>query len=127
MNRRSLWLMTVLVVLAFSMFSVFAFQQYDGNHSPEVSISHLKVGYFGLTEGTNVSYPKNLSQNSEFRVSMEINGNVTSVYTTTPGFKIVKWSELNGFLVIHVSSPDFSYEGVLAMHVVGKVPFSLIY
>ena len=127
MNHSLSTFMVVIAAFVFVTSGLIVVHSYGNNQGADIYISHLKVGYFGLNEGTNISYPKNLTQNSEFKIVMNIRGNVTSVYATTPGFKTTGWSELNGILLIYAKTPDSPYRGIFAVHVVGNVPFSLIY
>ena len=92
-----------------------------------VNITALKVGYFGISKATNISYKSNLSTNSTFKILMDISGNITRVYFTTFGFGIFNWTYSGGVLTVIGETPSYNYTGIAALHIVGDVPFSLIY
>jgi len=93
----------------------------------EVIITRVAAGFFGIEPATCISYPHSAQVNSIFTIVFSIAGTVTRVYITTPVFTLAGWNQSGDTLSVEVHAPASSYTGLLAIHVVGSVPFSLIY
>lgn len=130
MRKSSLFLTIIIIFMILSLAAVNLYQAKNAKPPVPIGTVHItsvEVGYFGIVKGTNISYKSNLTTNTSFTIQMDMHGNITRVYITTLGFGVTNWTYLSGTLTVYARTPTVAYGGVVAMHVVGKVPFSLIY
>ena len=113
-----------LVVVSVAVASISA-----SRHTGEarVTITNLEIGFFGISPATNISYPRSVRADSSFSISMNVAENVTRVYITTPGFEVISWHLSNTDLTVSVIYRQAAYTGIVSMHVVGDIPFPVIY
>ncbi len=140
-------IIAVILVLISSLIIVLHKNQPAGHDN----ITGVELGSAGtVINNYTVNFPKKVNTHSVFTINITFNKNITltSVYITTLGFKITKWKyeygnyvknmnnsggfvgsimDYKGILTLYIESPINKYNGNLVLHIVGKVPVSVIY
>lgn len=124
---RSVKFISVLLTLVVVSVAVASISASRHTEEAKVTITNLEIGFFGISPATNISYPRSVLANSSFSISMNVVENVTRVYITTPGFEVISWHLSYTDLTVSVIYRQAAYIGILSMHVVGNIPFPVIY
>lgn len=114
-------------------------------------VNNVYIGEVGVDYNyTNITFPHIVYSASDFNVTILFNSNISIkfIYTQTTGFRVMHWTfsyntyimrgggqgdftgtiaENIGVLNITISTPDISYNGNIALHLVGNVPVTVTY
>lgn len=148
-SRKTMITVIIFIVIFIIIFSV-TFNIY-GQKTYKDSIKNIYLGEVGVDYNyTKITFPHSINSGSDFNVTIFFNSNISIkyIYTQTSGFCVAGWSFCYntyvehgskqgdftgtfarniGILNITINSPKKYYNGIIALHLVGNVPVTVIY
>lgn len=139
----------ILVIILVIVTSTMTFIYYP--HLKVDKIDSVEIGEVGMAFNySSVTFPGTIHENTLFKITIITCSNISIhfIYTQTPGFCVHGWSyrygtylvqggtqgqftgsviQNHGIITITIKTPKNYFAGAIAIHIVGKVPVTVVY